>query len=120
VPRRNHDRRQSSRPQQSSGPERRPRTQARNVDEEALSLRENGESYSAIARLLELPRATAAHAAFTRALHHRSGSEREGLVQRENERLDQLETRIRTRDAADPDKIARRLAGVEVLRGSVK
>jgi hypothetical protein len=120
VPRRNHDRRQSRRSSEPPGRERRSRPPTANVDEEALALREAGESYSAIARRLELARAATAHAAFIRAVRHRSGSELEGLLQRENERLDQLEARIRERDAADPEKVTRRLAGVEALRGAVR
>jgi len=118
MPRRNHEERRSTRSRDSE-PIRRSRPGARNVDEEALSRREEGQSYSAIARSLELPRAMSAHEAFIRALEHRSGDERRALVEREAARLDTLEERIRTRDAADPEKVARRLAGVEVLRTSL-
>jgi hypothetical protein len=101
MPRRNHEERRSTRSRDGE-PVRRSRPGARNVDEEALARREDGQSYSAIARSLELPRAMVAHEAFLRALEHRSG--------------DELEERIRTRDAANPEKVARRRAGVEVLR----
>jgi len=37
-------------------------------------------------------------------------------VVREHQRLDQLENRIRTRDAAEPEKLERRLAALAVLR----
>lgn len=86
------------------------------TDELALRRRETGASYSAIARGLELPRAADAYDAFIRALRRREGEERRLLVARESERLDQLEVRIRERDAAEPDKVARRLLGVGHLR----
>ncbi len=89
------------------------------MDEEALARRESGQTYSAIARGLELPRAMAAHEAFLRALGHRTGEDHQTLVDNERRRLDELETRIRTRDAANPEKVARRLEGVEVLRASL-
>jgi hypothetical protein len=86
------------------------------VDEEALALREEGASYSAIARRLELSRAVDAHAAFIRALRLRTGDEREQVISREHVRLDLLEVRIRERDAAQPEKLARRLTALETLR----
>jgi hypothetical protein len=66
-----------------------------------------------------LKRAVDAQAAFLRALRTRQGEERVRLVQREGERLDELETRIRTRDAADPEKMERRLLALEKLRENV-
>lgn len=44
------------------------------------------------------------------------GDERTRLVQRESGRLDTLETRIRTRDAAEPEKMERRLLALAKLR----
>ena len=61
-------------------------------------------------------RAVDAQAAFLRALRQREGEERSRLTQRESDRLDQLETRIRTRDAADPEKMERRLLALAKLR----
>jgi hypothetical protein len=89
------------------------------VDEEALELRKRGASYSNIARRLELPRAINAHQAFIRALRSREGEELQGLVAAEGVRLDQLEARIRERDAAAPEKMERRLKAVEVLRSDL-
>lgn len=86
------------------------------VDREALDLREKGASYSAIARQLELPRATDAHGAFLRALRLLEGDERQQVTSNEERRLDELEVRIRTRDAAEPEKLGRRVAAVEHLR----
>jgi len=88
----------------------------RNTDGEALALREQGRSYAAIARTLGLKRATDARAAFLRALRAAPEDERTQIVRRESERLDQLEVRIRTRDAAAPDKLERRLEALAALR----
>jgi hypothetical protein len=57
-----------------------------------------------------------AHSAFLRALRQRHGEERAELAQREVARLDELETRIRTRDAASPTKMERRLVALAKLR----
>jgi hypothetical protein len=65
---------------------------------------------------MELPRAREAHGAFLRALRKREGEELTGLVQRESRRLDELETRIRTRDAADPPRMERRLVALAKMR----
>ncbi|MDA8038192.1 MAG: hypothetical protein M0Z69_06895 [Actinomycetota bacterium] len=106
--------RRSPRPERTGSPGRKRPTGF--VDEQALSLREGGASYSAIARGLELQRATDAHNAFIRALCKREGDQRHQLVTRESARLDDLELRIRQRDAADPEKVARRLLAVGKLR----
>jgi hypothetical protein len=94
----------------------RPRQPRRNVDEEVVVLREKGESYSAVARALGLKRAMDAQAAFVRAVRSRPDTERAALSKRESLRLDQLEERIRSRDAEDPVKLARRLTALEALR----
>jgi hypothetical protein len=90
------------------------------VDREALELREKGDSYSAIARRLELRRAVDAHRAFIRALQGMSGEERVRLTGNEERRLDELETRIRERDAGKPEKIARRIEAVGQLRAALQ
>jgi hypothetical protein len=82
-------------------------------------MRENGASYSAIARGLELRLAVDAHRAFVRAVARRPDDERTQLVARESARLDQLEVRIRNRDAGDPSKIERRILAVEKLRAAL-
>jgi hypothetical protein len=94
----------------------RPRQPRRDVDEEVVSLREKGESYSAVARALGLKRAMDAQAAFVRAVRSRPDPERAALSKRESLRLDQLEERIRSRDAEDPVKLERRLTALEALR----
>src|SRR5579884_1587318 len=66
-----------------------------NTDSEALTLREKGHSYAAVARNLGLKRAVDARAAFLRALRSRPESDRTQIVVREHERLDALEARIR-------------------------
>jgi len=87
-----------------------------NSDEEVLSLRDSGRTYSAVARTLGFKRASDAQAAFVRAVHKREGDERERLTQRERVRLDELETRIRSRDAEEPEKMERRLTALARLR----
>lgn len=89
------------------------------VDKEALELRELGTSYSGIARRLDLHRATDAHGAFLRALRLLDGEAREQVTTNEERRLDELEVRIRERDATEPEKIDRRVAAVERLRASL-
>ena len=89
------------------------------MDAHALALREEGTSFSTIARLLELPRAIDAHRCFVRALNAHQGDDRRRLVEREGARLVVLEERIRTRDAADPTKVERRLRGVTNLRAAM-
>lgn len=102
------------------GMSRRPRPAAEGVDAEVLALRQGGSSFSAIARRLELRRAIDAHRSFVRALGAYSLDERAQLVAGEEARLDQLEQRIRTRDAADPEKVKRRLQGVDKLREDLR
>lgn len=112
-------------PKRSAAPERdrvprRQRPATRDVDAQALALRQSGDSFSVIARRLDLHRAIDAHRSFVRALHACNDSDRRRLVESEEERLDQLEMRIRTRDAADPEKVKRRLTGVDKLREALR
>ena len=88
-------------------------------DEDALRLREEGRSYAAVARSLNLKRSNDALAAVMRALRQRPDSERAELVARESARLDQLEIRIRDRDKNDPTRLDRRLGALEKLRSSL-
>lgn len=69
-----------------------------------------------MARALELKRATDARAAFLRALRGRPPLERQEIAGRERQRLDQLEDRIRRRDADEPEKLERRLGALAKLR----
>lgn len=121
MPRRTHGkttpRRSTAAPERSGGTRR--RTSSRDTDAEALLLREAGNSYSAIARTLGFERATEAHNSFVRALGTREGDELKKLVKNEQARLDQLEVRIRERDAADLPKLERRLLGVQKLREAI-
>lgn len=102
------------------GSQRRHRPATHEVDAEVLALREQGNSYSAIARRLELGRATDAHRGFLRALGAHDDATRQRLIEGEKARLDRLEQRIRDRDAAEPDKLERRLLGVDKLREAVQ
>jgi len=97
----------------------RPRQPRRDLDEEVVVLREQGQSYSAVARTLGIKRAVDAQAAFVRAMHRLPDGERNALYKRESERLDQLEARIRSRDAAEPVKLERHLVALGALRDSM-
>lgn len=97
----------------------RPRQPRRDLDEEVVALREQGQSYSAVARTLGIRRAVDAQAAFIRAMRRLPEQERKALYQRETERLDQLEARIRSRDAQDPAKLERHLVALVALRESM-
>lgn len=95
---------------------RRPRAATQEVDAQVLALREGGCSFSAIARRLELHRAIDAHRSFVRALGACNANDRRHLVESEEARLARLEERIRARDGADPEKVERRLMGVNKFR----
>ena len=73
-----------------------------------------------MARSLGFKRAHDAQAGFLRALRQREGDERGRLIQRESARLDELETRIRTRDSGEPEKMERRLLALASLREKLK
>jgi hypothetical protein len=85
-----------------------------------MSLRESGRSFAAIASSLGLRRSVDAHAAFMRGVRAVPEADRGDLVARENERLNHLETRIRTRDVAQPVKMARRLEALQALRDQLR
>jgi hypothetical protein len=121
VPRHNHSRtqrRSTSAPAPERGGGRR-RQASGDTDAQALTLRESGKSFSAIARALGFERATEAHRSYVRALGSREGDERRQLIKNEEARLEQLELRIRQRDADDASKIERRLLGVQKLREAI-
>lgn len=82
-------------------------------------LREQGQTFAAIARTVGLKRAADAREAFLRELRSRPDDERQGLVGRELERLDKLEARIRSRDADKPDKLQTRLGALAAMRESL-
>jgi hypothetical protein len=84
-----------------------------------MALREQGNSYAAIARSLGLKRAADARGAFLRELRSRPEAERQHLVENELGRLDQLEARIRTRDANEPGKLEKRLGALAAMRDSL-
>jgi hypothetical protein len=113
------DRDRSSRPERERPPRPPQRRSGAQLDSEAFALRERGESFSAIARSLELRRTKDAVAAFHRVLRSKPDGERAVAVQGERERLERLEARIRDRDAHDPSKRDRRLAALEVLRAQL-
>jgi hypothetical protein len=85
-----------------------------------MALREQGNSYAAVARTLGLKRAADARKAFLRELRSRPDEERRSLVEHELQRLDQLEARIRARDAEEPDKLQTRLNALAAMRESLR
>ncbi len=93
---------------------------AGSLEDQALSLREEGRSYAAVAQALGMERSLDAQAAFLRALRRLDPELRGAASSRELERLDQLEARIRARDQNEPDKMARRLGALDKLRVSVR
>jgi hypothetical protein len=97
-----------------------PRQPRRSLDEEVVALRERGKSYSAVASALGIKRAVNAQEAFVRAMRSLSEKERSAMHQRESARLDQLEARIRSRDAHEPAKMERHLVALEALRDTMK
>ena len=82
-------------------------------------LREQGRSFAAIARTVGLKRATDARQAFLREMRTLPDEERAALIQRELQRLDNLEARIRSRDAEEPDKLETRLGALATMRASL-
>ena len=108
----------SPRPERDK-PHREPRFRGVQREEEAFRLREQGKSFSAIARELEFNRTKDALEAYHRVLNRKPDEERGVAVERERERLDALEVRIRTRDVADPPKRDRRLAALDNLRNQL-
>ncbi len=97
----------------------RPRQPHRDLDEEVVVLREQGQSYSAVARTLGVRRVVDAQAAFVPAMRKLPDTERNALYKREPGRLDQLEARIRSRDAEQPAKMERHLTALAALRESM-
>ena len=89
------------------------------TDRKAMDLREAGHSFAGIAKTLGLERASDARAAFLRDLGGRVGKERKALTDRELERLDKLEVRVRARDAEDPEKLDRELKTLAAMRKRV-
>jgi hypothetical protein len=87
-----------------------------NVDHRALSLRETGRTFAAIARELGLKRSTDAQSAFVRAVKEQPPEQRVEILRRESDRLDLLEKRIRDRDREEPETMDRRLAALKKLR----
>ncbi len=83
-------------------------------------LREEGRSFTAIAKTVGLTRADDAHRALLRALRRQPVPEREAAISRELQRLDALEARIRDRDVGDADAVSRRVEVVGKMRTHVR
>jgi hypothetical protein len=85
-------------------------------DEDVLGLRGRGLSFAAIAGRLGLNRSKDAFEAFHRALGAGDEAERREVIRQELDRLTSLEARIRSRDAAEPEKLEHRLRALEQMR----
>lgn len=85
-------------------------------DNSVLVLREQGKSFTAIARDLGMPRSVDANAAFNRALRRRPAGEQESLRSHEMARLDALGERVRRRSDLDEAEVERRMRSLERLR----
>ncbi|HEV2361603.1 MAG TPA: hypothetical protein VGS21_07865 [Acidimicrobiales bacterium] len=81
-----------------------------------MNMRERGNSFAGIAGSLGLRRSSDALAAYRRALHHLPEEDRAEAVKRELGRIEEIERRIRARDAGNPEKMTRRLAALDGLR----
>lgn len=79
-------------------------------------LRGEGLSFAAIASRLGLRRSRDALDAFHRCLGSSAAEDKPRLVLEERGRLDTLEARIRSRDAAEPEKMNHRLDALERMR----
>jgi hypothetical protein len=88
------------------------------VEDRALDLRCQGRSFVAIARELNLGRATGAIAAFTRSLRRRPPAEQERLLGEELHRLDVLADRVR-KGNADAPQVERNLRVVARMRALI-
>jgi hypothetical protein len=85
-------------------------------DAEVLVLREQGRSFSSIARALGFEGARPANAAFNRALRRLPPSEQESLRGHEMSRLDAMGERINQRQDLDDEEKARRARSLDQLR----
>ena len=85
-------------------------------DEQALTLRNQGRSFSEIARILEVDSAREATAAFNRALRGRPNAEQAWLRSREVARLEALASRLRWRDDLSVEEVVRRLRSLQHQR----
>jgi len=86
------------------------------VDEQVLTLRDQGRSFAGIARELGLGSAVDANAAFNRALRRHPPEEQAVLRRGELERLDALGERVRSREGISEEDSAHKLRGIERLR----
>ena len=85
-------------------------------DEQALALRDGGQPFAGIARILGFDGPRVANAAFNRALRARPRAEQAQLRSREVARLDALASRVRGRDDLSVEEVVRRLNGLKHQR----
>ena len=115
--------RKSPRPSRPSepvaGPSGSPPAGDDSLDEQVVSLRETGKSYTSVAKALGIKCSGDAHAAFLRVLRARPAKERAAMTKRESDRLDRLERRVRSRDVGQPEELQRHLTALEKFRQSL-
>ena len=88
-------------------------------DGEVLARREQGRSFSRIAREMGLDRGLQANAAFNRALRRLPADDQEAARGREVARLDALGARLRQRDDLDEADVVRRMRSLDRLRAAL-
>ena len=89
------------------------------VDDEALELRRQGQSFKAIATKLGMATSGDANDAFQRSLRRKPARDRKQLRQEELERLDAVAAKLGANRTRTPDDVARRLQMVERLRAKL-
>ncbi|MDR3647852.1 MAG: hypothetical protein P4L20_02075 [Acidimicrobiales bacterium] len=87
-------------------------------DEQALLLRDQGRSFAAIARVLNLADAIEANAVFNRALKRHTLAEHATLRSWEMTRLDTPNEHLREREDVNWEKRARPSPGIQRLRNT--
>lgn len=89
---------------------------AEDLGSRVMAMRESGRSYAAIARKLGMERALDAQSTFLRMMRDQPAPQRQATVQRESERLDDLEKRVREDREQDAETAERRLQAVQKMR----
>ena len=90
------------------------------VDDEALRLRRQGQTYARISRALGLDHAADAQQAFRRAVRRLPAAEAEQVREEELSRLDRLAERVRADTSKNDMDRARQLKTIERMRGQIQ
>ena len=90
------------------------------VDDDALRLRRQGQTYARISRELGLDRAADAQQAFRRAVRRLPVADAEQVREEELSRLDRLAERVQADTSKNDMDRARQLKTIERLRGQIQ